>query len=271
MQEIFYLDLYFLINFSLDALAFFTASRILPKPIRLTRLLSASALGAFSACLTELFIPFALFDALLGMTSLILGCFLLFKPHNLNDFLRSIFFSLFSLILLGGSVSALQSLAGIASTKQKIGPFTLLFFGLIGGICIAFGRTTKQRFSKTIQNLCMRVDKAYCYATALVDSGNLLIHPRTGLSVALISYEAANFLFHDLIRTQTQDSIELSTPAGHATFFGFIVEESYIQSCGKKRKTDPFFLAIDRNTRHFGGCDMLISPSILPSKCKKAR
>ena len=268
MQEIFYLDVYFLINFSLDALAFFTASRILPKPICVKKLIFASALGGISACLTELFIPLTFFGAITNILFLFLGCFLLFSPRNVGDFFRSSLFTLLSAILIGGSISALQSLSGIASADQKIDSFTLIFLAVAIFFCIFYGRATKRRFSKTIQNLCMHVDQTYCYATALVDSGNLLIHTKTGLSVAIISADAAEFLFHGQIQTKASDHVELSTPAGNATLYGFIVEESYIQSCGKKQKNAPFFLAIDTNTRHFGGCDMLISPTILPANRK---
>ena len=58
MEQTVYVDLYFLINFSMDFLCFFLTSRILRGPIRFGRMTAGAAVGGIYADLA-LFLPLA--------------------------------------------------------------------------------------------------------------------------------------------------------------------------------------------------------------------
>lgn len=264
MEPIFYLDLYFFINFSLDALGFFIASRILLRPIRLLRFLGAAFVGASYACIAEI-IPLSLpIQTFLSLLTLFLCVLLLFPPRGRRDFFRSLLYTALSLALLGGGLIALQSLLGTDTEKQSLNAVSVLLLCTVSFGVIVYCKRIQNRFSRAVRTICMHLNHTACHATALIDSGNLLIHPRTGYSAALISQEAADALFGNTLTPN--ETILIATPAGTAELKGFVVTETYIRIKSKPYQLQPFFLAIDPNSKHFGGCDMLISPTILPAQ-----
>ncbi len=270
MNEIFYIDIYFFLNAALDAVCFFAVSRILPQHIRLLRLLTASALGGLCAAITALYPIDNITIALLFFAMSLFSTALVFVPHSLPHFMRCYALFLLSLFLLGGALCAIGTLLGISVSSQKFELwYTLVVAVLLGGIVLLFV-LAQRRFRRNIQDVCLVIDGKFCYASALVDSGNLLIHPESGLSVALITEEAARFFFTPerakaLDEAQDENNkITLITPAGQKNLYGFIAEEAYVYRGGKRKRIQPFFLALDRSCHNYGGCDLIISPSVLP-------
>lgn len=266
MREIVYIDLYFFLNTTLDALCIYITSRILAIVTRPWRLLLGAAFGGtFSVFLLLLPIGKPL-CILLFVGSLLLCCLIAFPQKSLSQFLKNCLFFFLSLSLLGGSVSALQSVLGISFQNQKIGIGTvclLLFFSISIALYLSLA---KRRFQTRMITLSIILNNTHFHLSALVDSGNLLIEQTSGLCACLIAKEVFEDLFakNKPPTPNTSQKIEITTPSGHASLNGFVVENAYTVRRCKKHNLKPFFLAIDEQSISYGGCDMLISPTILP-------
>ena len=266
MHEVFYLDLYCLVNFSLDALCLFAVSRILPRPVKLSRLILASCFGSFASAICVFPVTPPLVDLAVLLITLPLSCMICFPPNSIGDLLRSALLLILCLFFFGGSFTALESLSGIAVSSQEFNLASILFAAMILALTVYFFHLTQRRFQKNIQTLGINFDGTLQYASALVDSGNLLIHPQSGRPVVLVSRNAAHLIAKEKHPAFCPDapSVCISTPAGTKTLFGFFVEELFLCTDRTKQKLAPVLFVFDEKTASFGGCDLLIPSILLP-------
>ena len=179
-----YIDLYFLLNFAMDALILLLCRRVLGYHRKLGRILLAAALGALYS-LAALYIPAPLsvllhlfFGALMLAISLGYG--------NLRRFLRLCMLFYGISFLLGGSVGALAR--GIDRLRNgnhsQVGIVLVLLCALAGAfVCLIWGNTRAHPKTSVQVQLCTKRGTLSfeCY----VDTGNRLREPLENTAVVL--------------------------------------------------------------------------------------
>lgn len=271
MNEIFYVDLYFFVNFLFAALCLFAVEKIQGTYTPLLRIVSSALLfGVFAVLLEWLSLP-QIWTVCAVLFTTVPLCALAFPPRSTRLLLRTTLFYFLTQFFFGGLLSGCYALFGVAASDRKITWALLFVFPVFLFVCILFFGVSRRRFQAKTQHVCLIFNGFHCHASALLDSGNLLRHPKYGISVALIGTEAADFFFRDRalcsLRRQnckSEDAVKISTPTGEKFLYGFVAEQSYILVHGKKRKLEPFFLAFDPDSPNFSGCDLIIAPAILP-------
>ena len=214
MEQTVYIDLFFIINFSMDFLCFFLASSLLSRKFNIGRTILASLLGGVYACV-DLFLAIGgVWGVLLDITAcLLMSIVAIRKKGNLREVLEySLVFTACS-ILLGGAMTALFSLFNkigldklLGSEDDSDGISVWLFAALavVGGL-ISFlgGRCFKKKGSRLNGKIELTFDKKTVILSALCDSGNLLTDPMTSkpcivadrLSAeAILPYDIALFI-----------------------------------------------------------------------------
>ena len=270
MREFFYVDVYFLINASLDALCLFAVSRILPRPVRWTRLVLSACLGATISVACSFPVTTAPLDAILLFLFIPICSVICFPAHCASDLLRTSLLFVLCLFFLGGAFVALESLCGIAVSSQRFNWICILGAGLILVATIYFFQMAQRRFQKNILTVSLQLNETDFFASALVDSGNFLIHPQSGRPVVLLSRSAANrMLTEDATLTllcRNAPSVRVCTPAGERHLCGLFIDEFHLCFGQKRKKLPCVFLAVDSQTHRYAGCDLLIPATILPLK-----
>ena len=188
MGQTVYVDLYFLINFSMDFLCFFLVARLLSFKLSFPRTLAASVLGGIYANLA-LFLPVSTLVALfIDMVACALMCAVaLFRPPEARRLPLSILVYIAVSMVLGGAMTALFHLFNRLPLPLENGDsdgisvwiFALLAIagGLITHLC---GRFFSGRGSRKHVTVVMEYEHHTCTLTALCDTGNLLREPISG-------------------------------------------------------------------------------------------
>lgn len=210
MVQAIYGDLYFAVNLTMDTLSLYLTAKLLHLPIRLWRFTLAGALGALYS-VASLILPDG--NPLAAATALlipILICLVSFGWQNTRSLLRQLgAFWLLSL-LLGGIMTAVCYSVGVWGEKQvSVGgevqplmgdlPFWgLLLFALLAGGLITF--LLKRRKPAAVTTEVTVEEQTSVSLCALIDSGNLLTEPISGLPVIVIDRAQADALLPDELR-----------------------------------------------------------------------
>lgn len=221
MGQTVYLDLLFLINFSMDVLALAVSASILHRTLRWLRLLTAGAVGGVYAC-AALFLPVS---GLLALAVDILVCFLLgaiaFATREKKNGLVTCVLTFTAVSMaLGGIMTALFSLLNRMELPLGMdggdgdGISVLLFalLAAIGGILtLAGGRFFSKRASKQTVTVEVTVGSRSQRLSALVDSGNLLCEPAGGRPCVVAEPSALSAILPpsllDVVRNRRYDGI----------------------------------------------------------------
>ena len=206
MEQTVYIDIFFLINFSMDFLGLFLAARLLGRKISLVRLLLASAFGGAYACAALFFsvsgiISFAL-DAL---ACVIMAFVAVFERRSWRGiFSFSLVFGAVS-ILLGGAMTALFYLFnrigldkafGGAQESDGVSVWLFAFLAAVSGIFAARGgRFFKRKSARSRGWLEIEYCKRKVKVPCLCDSGNLLREPISQRPCIVVELEAVSSLF----------------------------------------------------------------------------
>lgn len=210
MQTV-YIDIFFLINFSMDFLSLFIASRLLSRRVRVLRLALAALLGGAYACLSLVLS----FSARLGVFSLLidaLACLLMaliavFSRKRKRDiFSFSLVFGAVS-ILLGGAMTALfalfnrmgldRLLNGDSETASDgISVWLFAAFAVISAFLTLFGGRFLRKKSLRREGV---VEITYRNKTVslncICDSGNLLREPISQKPCVIVELDAVHKIF----------------------------------------------------------------------------
>ena len=188
MEQTVYVDLYFLINFSMDFLCFFLLSKLLSLKLSFLRTLLASALGGVYAC-AALFLPVTTLPALIiDMAACILMCAVaLLRPREVRRLLVCIPVYIAVSMVLGGTMTALFHLFNrlelpIENTDPdgiSVWVFALLAIGS-GLVTHLFGRFFSRRGTRREAMLEIGYEGRTRSLCALCDTGNLLRDPVGG-------------------------------------------------------------------------------------------
>lgn len=199
MEQTVYLDLLFLINFSMDFLTFYLASKILSLPLSMPRALVASALGGIYAD-ASLFLPFGYIICLAcDLIACSLMCAVAYgKRGRWSEvpFYSLVYFAVS--MALGGFMTAIFNLLNRAGLSELFGAedassdgISLWLFFLLAAISgiLTFlgGRFFRRRSSFRVAELTVSYDGKQATLRAFVDSGNLLREPIGGRACVVVS------------------------------------------------------------------------------------
>ncbi len=272
-MKTFYIDVYFLINFTVDVLALYFSALFSKVPTSARRLCIAAFFGAAVATgvvflSDEPFLKLA-FSAL----SLILICVVATKRISMKRKLKFLVsFLMFSALVGGGAYFVFgifdsllsDSLSGLSggTVNRKLLLFSvivLLSIGVFKMFVSAFSSNQTERYIETEISFLGKSIKL----EAFVDSGNLAVDPMDMRPVLILKRQCARELFSD-------DIIELSDPdmlprevrrrirllpisrGGHThVLVGIRVDSVYV--VGKRKEEIFVTVAIDKEGGDFGG------------------
>ena len=180
-----YIDVYFLINFTVDVLAVFMASKIVHIKTNMRSLISAGLLGAVFA-ISELFIENKILHILIASAAVIIISLISCVGASSLRKIKFIISFYISAFLISGAVSFVYSLMdryinevmieSNGSVNRKILIFSLIILFIIGALRLFIMMLTNSINEKSARILIEIGDKSLAL-DALVDTGNLVKDP----------------------------------------------------------------------------------------------
>ncbi len=216
MEQTVYIDLLFLINFSMDFLCFYITSRIISVRFLVGRSCLASALGGVYAD-AALFLPFGGWQSLvLDVAVCFIMCTIVYAKRSGLIFSSIVYFSVS--MALGGFMTAIFNMlnkmgfsGAVVEDGDGISAWLFLFAALVSGIMTLFGG----RFFKRSSSISTaEVEITYSGRTtrirAFVDSGNLLRDPISGRACIVTNIDAVSSFFpQEIIRAARTGSVAM--------------------------------------------------------------
>lgn len=183
MRHVLYLDVYFMINFLMDALVAFTAGKLLRKKVKPARIFFAASFGALYASITVILRIVSLSYTILVTyiwTSCILT-FILFGKGTIRQILQRIIMLFTAVFLVNGIVSFCLK---ITNSFFVIFGLSLFLLGIIGmELCRNKGK------DREVVDVVLCYEKNKVSLRGLVDTGNSLQDPVTKKPVHVINAE----------------------------------------------------------------------------------
>ena len=276
-----YIDVYFLINFTVDLLAFYLAAAFLHVRIGNARLLSASFLSAVWACFI-LFVDLGVWGSLLSScAAMILISYVWVGKISLVRRGKLLVSFVLFLTVIGGMVYFAFNVISRYFPEQVVttvhdrkllifSMLVLLSLGAIRLMMLMFFHSTSERSVHLVISLMGR--QIEC--DALVDSGNLLKDPIDLTPVMLIKSDMAKGLFPNGIPTLSgrdgkgMDRFIRLIPInknGHVGLQLGIRAERVLVSSKKGYTEAKLTFIIDEEKGSFGGFEALVPSSALDS------
>lgn len=280
---VFYIDAYFLINFTVDFLALYFAVRLSKVKTTFFRLFALCTLGATIAVFEVLASANVTVMLLLGFALFLFVSVLV--PKSATPFRRircSVLFFIFEL-LIGGVVShgyslfdryLYKELSKLESSSPNrklliLALFILLSVGVFKLLSLVFSGTVSER-SVEIQ---LEFGGSKITVEALVDTANLLKEPMSGRPILLIKEEKAALLapgvptsLDKMVKADGRFSakvflVPITTSGGSKMLVGFRPDK--ITVLGKKNYEVDAALAIDTERGTYGGFSALMPAAAL--------
>ena len=199
-MKIFYVDIYFLINFTVDILSVYLASRLASVRLSAARLILSGAVGAVLACVVVLFDIKGCFFVLMLMLSGILTVLAAQGYRGTLLFFKVLCGFIIAETVLGGFVTLVYNLLdkylapelseNELGTKNRgillLALIVLTAYFIIRLVLMLFSGRTHE---KTV-TLAISLDGKKITLTGLIDSGNLLRDPFSSSPVVVAKYSA---------------------------------------------------------------------------------
>lgn len=279
-----YIDVYFLINFTVDILSLYFAARFSKTQTDTRRLIIAAAVGA-SVAMAAVFLPeYPLLKFLAATVGLFAMGFIAPKGVGAKRRFKYIFSFLIFEALVGGGVSFLWGILDKYISEFFIGADggavnrKMLFLSLIILLSIGVFKMLVSFFSNIEGE--RSVDVEICFleksivVTAFIDSGNLAVDPMDMSPVLFIKKELAKTILpQNIIELCDIDSLDRATKkrirlipvtrGGHTHVLVGVKADSVKVICGDKTEQIPVTLAIDKEGGSFGGFEALMPSAVL--------
>ena len=269
MNEILYIDLYFLVNFAMDLISLGVASLASSEKVKFRRLIFAAVLGGVFACLCTLFSLPPYFSFFLGFASLFLMVLFAFGWRG-KRMVKILLFFLCTALFLGGTVEALSYYMGKTGSITP-GVFLFLVFSSFG-IFQLFARRLNQKLETAVVPLSVRYgEKNECFY-GLVDSGLLLKDPEMGFPVLIMKAQYASPLLSQEFLERMKEggegsiAVPVKTASGKGVLYAFRPDGVKILGGGKRKKYKEereVLIALDFTSGGFGGCPCLVPLSVI--------
>ncbi len=266
-----YIDIYFLINFTVDLISLHFAAMLSRNKTSNRRLLISALLGALSACTSVLIgspiISVALFFATVVFASVFCCKDIGAKGRAVFGISLIIFLS-----LVGGIVSFVWSLLEDAFSdffiEGDVVNRKMLFFALIALLSIGVFKMlitvmNTGKIETRVEFEIKFIGKT-CLTEALIDTGNLAMDPLGMKPVLIMKKELARrFVSEDIINLTDVDALDKNikkrirliplTKGGEThVYIGFVPDEVKVHRNGKVYSAD-VTVAIDKEGGDYGG------------------
>ena len=266
MEQTVYLDIYFLINFSMDFLGLFLSARLVERRIKYYRLVIAAGVGAAYACVALFLSAAGLWRLFLdALACLVVGVVAAFDRRALKSVpYFSLVFGAVS-IILGGAMTALFYLFNRLGVDLLFGGggggdgISVWLFAILAGIsgllALKGGGALKKRAVRKRGRIEIEYGGRRTSLSCLCDSGNLLREPISRLPCVLVELDAlSSVLPYSLTEAVKKGNITLieererprvrlipsQSATGKAMLVGFRVDALRIDMGGGAAKTDAY-------------------------------
>ena len=209
MGQTVYLDLFFIINFSMDFLCFYLSGTLLGNKLSVLRMLLAAALGGIYADIT-LFLPLSgIWELALHGAVCVLMCLCAFGKARVA---ANTCVYIATSAVLGGFMTALFELlnsADIPLSEVKsdgISAWLLLALAVISAIITLLGgRFFRRKTAKKYVKVTLKLQGRSKQLSGFCDSGNLLRDPIGGKSCIVVDTEAVSDLIPKELLSASSD------------------------------------------------------------------
>ena len=278
-----YIDVYFLLNFTVDALAIYFSLMLCKAPSSIKRITLGALIGAIASCITVLTRPHPVLFALILLVSLAAASYASSRRIGPVRRFRLFVAILFFETLIGGIVFWIYSLL-----ERIIPPFAgdyesgaqnknMLLLSVIillsmGIIKLGFRIYNSSTSIKSAEIIAEFLGKTVTFQ-GLIDSGNLIKDPLSGKAVIICKYRAVSELFtehgsesalshpDDLIKPRLR-VIPIKGVGADGVLMGFMPDRAGIKRYGREDNVS-VVIAVDYNEGDFMGFDALLPASIL--------
>ncbi len=220
MEQVVYVDLFFIINFSMDFLCFFLEIQLLGSRMSLGRVIFSSILGGIYACVA-LFLPMVgIWDIALDFAVCALMCVIAFKSisHILGNTVLYIAIS----AVLGGFMTAMFLLLNRLELPlgdiegDGISAYVLALLALVSAIAsYLWGKVFRRRTSLKHTTVYIELDGRSVTLRGLCDSGNLLCEPISGKPCIVADTKALEpCLPEDILKMSRSGGLDSQISAG---------------------------------------------------------
>lgn len=199
MGQTVYVDLFFMINFSMDFLCFFLTSQLLGDKLPLFRTLLASAVGGIYANVALFLSTGGIFSVALDVLVCVLMCLIAFGGQK-GLLARTCVYVAVSMAL-GGFMTAIFALLNRAEPSldgiegDGISAWLLALLAVVSALLtLVGGRFFRRKSAKKYTYVCVRMNGKEKNIRALCDSGNLLREPLSGKACVIADVGAVSEL-----------------------------------------------------------------------------
>ncbi len=244
MEQVVYVDLFFLINMSMDMLCFFLVCRLLSQKLYVGRCLLASALGGLYACAALLLLPSGPIGVIMDFAACAVMCAVaVYKRGRFGSVAAFALVYTAVSVLLGGFMTALFALFNRLGLHKILGAVEseeggeVWMFALLaaaaGIISLFGGKLLRRRGERKHCRLQISLGGRTLELNGICDSGNLLREPISGKPCVVADAEGLGYILPrgfgrvgdfnevDLNMLKGIRVIPCSTAAGGGMLYGF--------------------------------------------------
>lgn len=267
-ENVLYADILFLVDFSMDYLSLFAAARLLSLPARLPRTALAAAAGGLYGVFAVAGGITGFFSGVLAVAvSAVMTLIAFGVPSDGWAWFRAVATVWGSGALLGGVMTALSGAFGGVYPGQG---FDFLFAGT--AMLLGLIRPVRRSLTRGYAEVEIPSGGRLWRGRALIDSGNLLTDPISGVPVLLMRSEEARMLLgaltDTLYRGETENvsagvrAVPVRTADGTRILYGFFVRELTLIR-GRRRLRRSAVVCVDHGADGYGGCAVLLPAALL--------
>lgn len=243
MKTVVYADVYFLLNFSIDLICLYICGAIAGKAQRKLPLIIAASIGGVYAC-AALFIRNSIVTSVSAVVVCLAIYFLAYRPNSFGGIIYGGLLLFCVNALFGGLYSSIVSFA--SGGRVDTDHFSYYPFFLAVTAALVFARFINLKATSEIIYSEITYNGKSSRFLSIIDTGNSLREPISGMGVALLCKSSAQKIFsEDEIRILSGDDngsdafmrgfrlIKLNTAVGSKRCFCVKAEKVFVE---KRRK-----------------------------------
>lgn len=284
MGQTVYVDLFFLINFSMDFLCFFLSNELIGGRFSLPRALLASVLGGIYANVSLFVLHGGIAELAVDLCVCVIMCALAFYKQGSLIAHTCVYIAIST--VLGGFMTALFSLFNKMNIplyeveEDGIGAWLIVIFAVISGACTLFGgKFFRRKTARRYVDVQITLGGASKRISAFCDSGNLLRDPISGNMCVIVDADALRgVLPENVIKSAESKNADTASfpediarrirliPVGTATGRGMLLairaDRVYICDKNKKREVNAL-VALCKLEKNCEGCEALVPSELM--------
>ena len=267
MKTVVYIDVYFVLNFAVDLLCIYLCGMLSGKRPKNLNLIASSLIGGVFSCII------LMIESRLGLFFTLVICFVMYGiSYNIWRPLPLLWGGILLFTVsgtFGGIYTALISFAANGRVDDSGKGYILLLF--TASILLVFGRLLAVRARNEIYSAEIEYKNKKVIVRAIIDSGNYLREPISGIGVLLINCKYGKKLFNDNeydVLLNGTSSLPLpgmrlcpiQTASGKSELFCVKVDGINLKTRGG-REVGPLYLALSDNIGK-SGADCILPNSV---------